>query len=254
MNTGLQDSANLAWKLASVIRDDAPDTLLGTYDAERRPVGERVVATTDRLFQAAAGGTGLVATVRDWLARPAAAAVTKSDALQHRAFRALSELDISYEGDFLEDAALSLKAGPSAGHRAPNAAVSRHQDVFDLTAGYGFTVLALAHKPLEHNEAHRVADELGKLSGKNVKTQLISRLAVGQDPRVVFVSSAEVFRAYGLTGLEQQALYVVRPDGYVAWRCDGFDFEACGRFLERFGLSSATNQAVNHAAAESVAA
>ncbi len=53
MNTGLQDAANLAWKLASVIRDGAPSALLDTYDAERRAVGEQVVATSDRLFTAA---------------------------------------------------------------------------------------------------------------------------------------------------------------------------------------------------------
>ena len=38
-NTGMQDAHNLAWKLARVIRGEAGEDLLGTYDAERRPVG-----------------------------------------------------------------------------------------------------------------------------------------------------------------------------------------------------------------------
>lgn len=246
MNAGLQDAANLAWKLASVIRDGAPSALLDTYDAERRAVGEQVVATSDRLFTAAAGGTGLGATMRDWLARPASAALTKLGPLQHRAFRALSELDISYghEGAFSEDAAPLLRAGPGVGQRAPNAAVARHQDVFGLTRGYGFTVLAFSRKPLEQNESQRAADELGRLSGKGAKAHLIARLAVGRDPRVVFVSSAAVFDAYGVTGRDQQAVYVVRPDGYICWRGDGLDFGACGQFLTRFGLGTTTAERV----------
>ena len=37
-NTGVQDAHNLAWKLARVLRAEAPATLLATYEAERRPV------------------------------------------------------------------------------------------------------------------------------------------------------------------------------------------------------------------------
>ncbi|MCB8901723.1 MULTISPECIES: FAD-dependent monooxygenase [unclassified Streptomyces] len=48
MNTGIQDAANLAWKLALVVKGEAGPALLGSYDAERRPVGEEVVGRTVR--------------------------------------------------------------------------------------------------------------------------------------------------------------------------------------------------------------
>ncbi|NEA53204.1 pentachlorophenol monooxygenase [Streptomyces sp. SID13666] len=48
MNTGIQDACNLAWKLALVISGEAGPTLLTSYDAERRPVGEEVVGRTVR--------------------------------------------------------------------------------------------------------------------------------------------------------------------------------------------------------------
>ncbi|MGW4894826.1 FAD-dependent monooxygenase [Kitasatospora sp. NPDC004240] len=48
MNTGIQDAANLAWKLALVVRGVAGPALLTSYDAERRPVGEEVVGRTVR--------------------------------------------------------------------------------------------------------------------------------------------------------------------------------------------------------------
>ncbi|MFJ8752608.1 FAD-dependent monooxygenase [Streptomyces sp. NPDC102441] len=46
LNLGLQDAVNLGWKLAATVRGWAPDDLLDTYDEERRPVAERVVAST----------------------------------------------------------------------------------------------------------------------------------------------------------------------------------------------------------------
>jgi 2-polyprenyl-6-methoxyphenol hydroxylase-like FAD-dependent oxidoreductase len=46
LNLGLQDSVNLAWKLAASVRGWAPDGLLDTYEAERRPAGERVTMQT----------------------------------------------------------------------------------------------------------------------------------------------------------------------------------------------------------------
>jgi len=41
LNTGVQDAHNLAWKLASVLKGDAPPELLDSYEVERRPVAER---------------------------------------------------------------------------------------------------------------------------------------------------------------------------------------------------------------------
>jgi len=46
LNLGLQDSINLAWKLAAEIRGWAPSGLLDTYESERRPVAEQVTMHT----------------------------------------------------------------------------------------------------------------------------------------------------------------------------------------------------------------
>jgi len=46
LNLGLQDAVNLGWKLAAAVRDDARAGLLDTYEAERRPVGQRVIMHT----------------------------------------------------------------------------------------------------------------------------------------------------------------------------------------------------------------
>jgi len=46
LNTGVQDAVNLGWKLAQVVNETAPESLLDTYHAERHPVGARVLRTT----------------------------------------------------------------------------------------------------------------------------------------------------------------------------------------------------------------
>lgn len=46
LNLGLQDAANLGWKLAGQLAGWAPTGLLDTYHAERHPVGERVAMST----------------------------------------------------------------------------------------------------------------------------------------------------------------------------------------------------------------
>ncbi|VVJ20793.1 monooxygenase [Amycolatopsis camponoti] len=60
MNTGIQDAANLGWKLAAVL-DGADPAILDTYQAERHPVGKLVLRTS--------GATIRMMTLRAWPAR-----------------------------------------------------------------------------------------------------------------------------------------------------------------------------------------
>jgi 3-(3-hydroxy-phenyl)propionate hydroxylase len=46
LGTGVQDAVNLGWKLAQVTNGTSPESLLGTYHAERHPVGARVLKAT----------------------------------------------------------------------------------------------------------------------------------------------------------------------------------------------------------------
>ena len=50
MNTGLQDSYNLAWKMTFVIKHGLSESILKTYTEERMPVAEKLIQKTDRYF------------------------------------------------------------------------------------------------------------------------------------------------------------------------------------------------------------
>ena len=69
MNTGLQDAANLGWKLAAVVKGEASAAkLLPTYEAERRPVAQWVLSTTDKTFAGiTTASSPALAVARNWL-------------------------------------------------------------------------------------------------------------------------------------------------------------------------------------------
>jgi hypothetical protein len=64
MNTGMQDAANLAWKVALVVRGAAPAALLETYQLERHPIGAAVVKYTSRMLKGAMATNALVRALR----------------------------------------------------------------------------------------------------------------------------------------------------------------------------------------------
>lgn len=81
LNAGVRDAANIAWKVAAVIRDSAPDALIDTYEQERRPhaadmvrlshlIGKVVMATNQPLVLArdlAINASGLVPPLKRWI-------------------------------------------------------------------------------------------------------------------------------------------------------------------------------------------
>jgi len=71
MNTGLQDAANLGWKLAAVVKGEASAAkLLPTYEEERRPVAQWVLSTTDKTFAGiTTASSPALAVARNWLIR-----------------------------------------------------------------------------------------------------------------------------------------------------------------------------------------
>jgi 2-polyprenyl-6-methoxyphenol hydroxylase-like FAD-dependent oxidoreductase len=248
MNTGLQDAANLAWKLALVLKGHAPARLLDSYHSERWPVGQKVLNYTDKLFAGMTSQSGWVARLRNMLVPLFAATLSRSGTIRARAFHFISQLGIRYhESDFVHDASSSdapraWRDGLSAGRRAPNGLVTRNRDVFGLTQGYGFHVLALSRTPLSREEIRSLSDELAGLPsslGIEIETHIIAHSLIGRDERILQAESTQVFQAYCITDETPQALFFIRPDGYIAYRTDSLEVKGLGEFMrQRFGATS----------------
>ncbi|MCS7475696.1 FAD-dependent oxidoreductase [Umezawaea endophytica] len=98
LNTSVQDAYNLGWKLAAVL-DGAPDSLLDTYEEERRPVAEGVLGLSVRLLEAA-------------------------KEREIRRGREVGQLDLGYPDSSLTVAAADRDKGVLPGDRAPDAPVT----------------------------------------------------------------------------------------------------------------------------------
>ena len=240
MNTGLQDAANLAWKLVLALRGPAGSGgLLDSYHDERWPVGQRVLAYTDRIFSTMTSQSDWISTLRNVLLPRLAGPLMHTEFVRAKAFHFISQLGIRYDGGTaVQTGGSSWKGGPAPGRRAPNAAYARNRDVFGLLVDYRFHVLALSRQALTPEEIGALGDGLAALPrppGIGLAAHVIAYTSTGPDKRILRAESGEAFTAYGVSHETPQALYLVRPDGYVAWRADRLDLPALEAFLrERF--------------------
>ena len=96
MNTGLGDAMNLAWKLAAVIDARANADLLDTYEPERIAFARKLVATTDRAFQAASSPSAVAEVVRTQIVPRILPRIMNTKFGRRLFFRALSQTGIDY--------------------------------------------------------------------------------------------------------------------------------------------------------------
>ncbi|CAM5697484.1 FAD-dependent monooxygenase [Streptomyces fumanus] len=135
MNVGIQDAANLAWKLAATLNGWAPDTLLDTYHAERHPVGANLTATSRAQVALMTAFTPEGLDLRHLLA---GLITTLPDLNDHLAAQ-VSSLAVAYPP-------AAPDAHPLTGTRAPDLAVG-HTGLFALLRADSYLLLDLTGDP-----------------------------------------------------------------------------------------------------------
>jgi hypothetical protein len=189
MNTGIQDAANLGWKLAYAAAGATSPALLDSYELERRPVARQVSAFTDIAFWAEAGRDPIASLMRGVLvplAAPLAPFAARPRWVGGEVIRLLGQLRVAYR-----DSPLSVqhaRTGPvRAGERLPDATVTLGREKVQL---------------------HELAARPG------VHVLLTEEGSVADRPGI------HVHRVGGWPG---PALTAVRPDGYVGLCGDTVD-------------------------------
>ncbi|GAA2631735.1 FAD-dependent monooxygenase [Actinomadura fulvescens] len=129
MNTGLQDAANLGWKLVAVLRDGADEALLDTYQVERHAVGKLVLRMSGTMVRAAilhGRSVRLLRTV-------AGTMVSHVRPVAHRAALMVSGIGIRYRAE--------SGAHRIVGRRAPDARLAEGR-LYELLRGGRFVLIA----------------------------------------------------------------------------------------------------------------
>lgn len=222
MNTGIQDSHNLAWKLALVLRGIAPETWLDTYETERRRVAEDVISVTKSATQNAEVFAELSPQDRVKLCKHMFAPESEKS----RARRHAEELDLDYRSSPLcVESKGEFDAGPHAGSQVLNAGPVLVDDVeytfYDLLRGSPHRLLLFAGTP-ERATAEKlasVAERALKTHGHWIEVFIVleqrAGVALPADVTCIEDPGRSLHERYGA---DDTSLYLIRPDGYIAYR------------------------------------
>jgi len=181
LQIGVQDAVNLGWKLAQVVKETSPESLLDTYHAERHPVAARMLRNT-MASVALRRPDERTKAVRDTMAE-----LLGMDEPRRRFAAMMSGLDIHYD----------LGAGhPLLGRRMP--------DLELVTAEGPLRVFTLLH------DARPVLLNFGEPGDIDItrwadRVQLIDAAYVG------------TWELPALGAVPAPTAVLIRPDGYVAW-------------------------------------
>jgi 2-polyprenyl-6-methoxyphenol hydroxylase-like FAD-dependent oxidoreductase len=214
MNTGIGDAVNLAWKLAAVLRARADPTILDTYEAERIAFARRLVATTDRAFTAATGSGALARLLRLRVVPLVVPLLFRSGAFRRLAFRTVSQTAVNYRGSWLS---LGHAGSVHGGDRLPWVQTSSTTPSGEPRA---------ASVDLDNFAALRSLDWQVHVYG-------VARPAI----KTACERRRLALHVFGWrsgmrkSGLSRDALYLVRPDGYVALAARG---EEAARALDSY--------------------
>jgi len=96
MNTGIGDAINLAWKLADVLKGRAPASLLDSYEQERMGFARRLVATTDRAFSIVTSRGPIARFVRRKVVPVVVPLAFRARAARRLMYRTISQTGVSY--------------------------------------------------------------------------------------------------------------------------------------------------------------
>jgi len=191
LNCCMQDAYNLGWKLAFVVKGLAKESLLDSYEAERRPIAEQVIWAASSLHEIFMGHGKDIAERAQKIRDPV---------LLEAVVGRCSGISYTYRNPTEPPGAAD---GPAVGDRAPDVDLGRGRTLFDLTRHASCTLLVMP------------ASESGGAALEARLQGLARRFAPVLELRVAPPTQALAER-YGSS--DEDRLLLLRPDGYVAYR------------------------------------
>ncbi|MBM7587503.1 2-polyprenyl-6-methoxyphenol hydroxylase-like FAD-dependent oxidoreductase [Bacillus pakistanensis] len=225
MNTGMQDSFNLGWKLAYVLKHQCSPDLLDSYTEEREPVWSSLLKGTELATRMILKESHFFQIIRNIMAPK----VTSINKVKVRLMNTLSQVGIHYRSSSIVEEGKGLKSNTPmkfkrkksiyAGDRAPNGLINNFK-LFEVNRGIDLIILLFLNNK---NENHEYREKLMK---QNVPYQIYQ---ITSDPNY---PQLQEYKHH--LGIIDQGIVVVRPDDYISFICEEPSPELLMQHLEKF--------------------
>jgi len=203
MNCCMQDAFNLGWKLALVVKGQAKPGLLDTYETERRPVAEQVIWAASSLHDIFMAHGKSIAAREQAMFEPG---------YTERVVNTCSGISYTYK-DYVEKiSGLADIDGPAIGDRAPDVDFEGGGALWDHCRHPDYTLLAMPGDDDTDAAVNRLQERFGPV------------MRVAMPPRSQALS--------GVYGPGDGRLYLVRPDGYIGFKCGAGDTSLLEVYLD----------------------
>jgi 2-polyprenyl-6-methoxyphenol hydroxylase-like FAD-dependent oxidoreductase len=207
MNTGIGDAINLAWKLKTVLDGRGSGILLDTYEIERRAFARKLVATTDTGFTLATAQGRVPDFIRTRVVPIIVPALFKFETAREYLFSAVSQIAIAYRDSPISEG----KAGDVRGGDRLPWAPTPFADNFEALRTIGW-------------QLHVYGTSSAELTNWSESNNIALHDFVWHE-------------VYGKSGLAKDAMYLLRPDTYVALAAEKQDPVTLRRYFADQELS-----------------
>jgi 2-polyprenyl-6-methoxyphenol hydroxylase-like FAD-dependent oxidoreductase len=263
MNSGMQDSFNLAWKLELVVKGLADSTLLESYENERHPVGKMLLRNTDTATKMITLRNPISSKLRDVLLP----LIIEHEVVQHRALKTLSMLGVNYRHSkitgeqstsFSEATPTKLGAwldfshGPRPGDRAPDGYVLSSEDsentrLFPRLANIKHNILIFAGLKAGRDTETRMNTLAQFVQSKYARyTDLHFVTAdesisdgLNKDIETLLDQDQSLHHRYGAA---DECFYIIRPDGYIGFRGQSLSTSSITTYFEKIFAHAVVKQ------------
>lgn len=215
MNTGIQDVANLAWKLAAVSRG-ADERLLDSYNEERGKVGDALLRGTSRGLRAATVTNPVLEELRDFVLHGAA----QFEGIRDAVVREISETSIHYRDSSITVDEMHGHQPCKAGDRMPDLECRGTSKTLLRGLRKAVHLLVAVDFPAQELPRDLQNTEVLELNSASDEWTPAIKDVLGKGPQ----------------------LFLVRPDGYIGIHGEKRD-ESFFQYAQRVGLLSAVAQA-----------
>lgn len=206
VNMSVQDSVNLAWKLAAVVKGRAGEALLESYEAERMPIVEQTLRTSDRAFELQATSSPFLKRARLAIAPIAARLLSTLPGGQNLLFDFVSQIGVGYPKSPIVEAADGAKE-VRAGERAPYGFLEvdgEKVSLFELFRG------------VEHQLLFFESEARADFDKRCLEAQAVAAYTrVNAQPIKIRADNVALHKTYEVT---EPTVLLVRPDGYIGYR------------------------------------